>query len=97
MLTAYSTITDWLRKVERGDDITRQASGSSQLPDDCIDALITSAPEQYLLHSVSILCSTFKDSCTTVLRHRHSAGLIVRNLRLVPHEFSPSQKRNELE
>jgi hypothetical protein len=92
MLPAYSTITDWLRKVERGDDITRRASAMGRLPDDRIDTLIASALEQCLFHSVITLCSTTKCPCTTVWRHRHSAGFIIRNLRVVPHELSPSQK-----
>jgi hypothetical protein len=40
-LLAYSTITDWLIKLERGDDIIRRASSSGRPPDDRIDALIT--------------------------------------------------------
>jgi hypothetical protein len=91
-LLAHSTITDWLRKLERGDDITRRASGSGGLPDDCIDTLITSPLDQCPFHSVRALCSAIKHPHTTVWRHLHSAGFVVRNLRLVPHKLSPFQK-----
>jgi hypothetical protein len=38
-------LSDWFRKPEPGDDITRRASGSGRLPDDRIDTRITSALE----------------------------------------------------
>jgi hypothetical protein len=40
-LPADSMITDWLRKLERPNGITRRASGSGRLLDDRIGALIT--------------------------------------------------------
>jgi hypothetical protein len=91
-LPVYSTITDWLRKLERSDNITRRTSSSGRLPDDHIDALITPPLEQFSFHSVRRLCSTIKHPYTKVWRHLHSAGQLVRNLRLAPHRLSPSQK-----
>jgi hypothetical protein len=41
---------------------------------------------------VRTLYSAIKHPCTTVWQHLHSAGFAVRNLRLVRHEFSLSQK-----
>jgi hypothetical protein len=92
MLPAYSMIMDWFRKLERGDDITRRALGSGRLSDDRINTLITSALEKCPFHSVRTLCSAIKPSCISVWRYLHSAGFVVRSLRLVPHGFSPSQK-----
>jgi hypothetical protein len=91
-LLAYSTITDWLRKRERGDDITRHAPGSGRLPDDHINTLITSALEQSPFHSLRTLRSSIKHPRIPVWRHLHSAGFVVRNLPLGPHELSFSQK-----
>jgi hypothetical protein len=90
-LPAYSTITDWLRKLERGDYITQRAFGSGRLPGDRLDALIMSAFEQCPFHSVRTLYSALKHLHTIVWRHLDSPGLVVRNLRLVPCELSPSQ------
>jgi hypothetical protein len=87
-----STITDWLRKLKPGDDITRRAPGSGRLPDDPVDVLITPALEQRLFHSVRTFCSVIKHPRTTMGRHLHFAGFVVHNLCLVPHELSPSQK-----
>jgi hypothetical protein len=95
-LPAYSTTTDWPRKLEGGDDITQRASGSRRLLDDCIDALITSALEQCPLHSVRKLCSAIKHPGTIVWQYLYSTGF-VHNLRLVPHELSPSQKAERVE
>jgi hypothetical protein len=75
----------------RVDDITRCASGIRRLPDDHIDALITSALEQCPCHSLSTLCSAIKHPSRTVWRHLHCAGFVVHNLRLVPHEPSFSK------
>jgi hypothetical protein len=96
-LPADSTITGRLRKLERGDDIPHRPPGSGRLPDDHIDTLITSALEQCAFHSVCTLCFAIKHPRRTVWRDLHSAGFIVHNLRLVPHELSPLKRRNELE
>jgi hypothetical protein len=85
-------ITGGLRKLKRGDDITRCASGSGRLPDDRIDTLITSPLGQCPFHSVRTLGSAIKDPCTTVWQPLNSAGFVVYNLHLVSHELSPSQK-----
>jgi hypothetical protein len=96
-LLTYSMITDWLRKLERGNDITPRASCRGRLLDGRIDALITSALEPCPFHSVRTLCSAIKHPRTTVWRHLHAAGFVVRNLRLVPPNSLLLQKRNALE
>jgi hypothetical protein len=40
--------------------------------------------------------STIKHPYTTVWRDLHSAGFIVRNLRLFPRELAPSQKAEQI-
>jgi hypothetical protein len=65
---------------------------SGRIPDDSIDALMTSALDQCPFHSVHSVCSAIKHPLTTVWRHLHSAGFVLRNLPLVTHGFSPSQK-----
>jgi predicted transcriptional regulator len=39
----YSTVTNWIRRLVRNEDITRRAFGSGRLPDTRIDALIADA------------------------------------------------------
>jgi hypothetical protein len=71
-LPAYSTAKDWLRGLERGDDITRRASGTGRLPNDCVDALIISILEQCPFHSLRIVfrhqASTHKSLATSAFR-----------------------------
>jgi hypothetical protein len=66
MLPADSTIADWLRKLEQGDDINQCASGDGRSPDDHINALITSDLEEYPFHSVRTARSAIKHPRTTV-------------------------------
>jgi hypothetical protein len=89
-------ITDWLRMFDQCDDITRRASRSGRLPDDCIDALITFNLEQCPFHSVHTLCSAIKHPRTTIWRYLHSTGFVMGNFRLVPNELSPSRKMEQV-
>jgi hypothetical protein len=89
---AYSTITNWVRALTRGEDIQGHASGGGRLPDERVDALIASAMEESPFHSVRSLASTIKIPSTTVWRHLHSSGYVVRNLHIVPHALSGAQK-----
>jgi histone-lysine N-methyltransferase SETMAR len=89
---SYSTITHWLRRLRRNEDITRRASGSGRLAFDEIDSLIADALDEAPFHSVRSLASSIKYPHTTVWRHLRTAGYIVRNLHLVPHTLSPAQK-----
>jgi hypothetical protein len=94
---AYSTVTDWIRKLRRGDDITQRASGSGRLPDDRIDVSITTALSHAPFHSVHSLSSAIKCPWSTVWRHLHCAGHVVRNLHFVPHTLSSAQKASRVE
>jgi hypothetical protein len=96
MLLTYSTITNWLRKPEQGDDITRPASGSHRLPNDHIDALITSILEQCPFHSVRACYCAIQRQHAIVWQYLHSARFVVRNLRPVSHQFSPSKKAERI-
>jgi hypothetical protein len=62
------------------------------LPDNRIDVRIMNALEQALFHSVRSLCSAIKYPCTSVWRHLHSTGHVIRNLHLVPQSPSSAQK-----
>jgi hypothetical protein len=88
---AYSTIPDWIRRLERDEDITQRASGSGCLRNDHIDVLIANALEETPFHSVRSLASSIKYPQTTVWRHLHNACYMVRNLHLVPHTLSAAQ------
>jgi hypothetical protein len=37
---AYSSVTNWIKALDRGEDISVRASGSGRLPDDRIDEAI---------------------------------------------------------
>jgi hypothetical protein len=49
---AYSSATNWVRALDRGEDISMRASGSGCLPDSTIDLTITEELDIYLFHSV---------------------------------------------
>jgi hypothetical protein len=91
-MPSYSTITSWKRALQRGEDIQSDASGGGHFPDERIRALIAEALEEAPFHSVRSLASTTKIPATTGWRHLHSAGHVVRNLRIVPDTVSPAQK-----
>jgi hypothetical protein len=94
---AYSTITNWIRALTRGEDIHGHASGAGRLPDDRVDTLVINALEESPFHSVRSLASTIKIPPTTEWRHLHARGFIVRNLHIVPHMLSLAQKAVRVE
>jgi hypothetical protein len=49
---AYSTITDWIRRLHRGEDVTNRASGSGRLLNEHINILITTALEDSVSFSL---------------------------------------------
>jgi hypothetical protein len=85
-------VTDWIRKLSRGEDIHQRTSGSGHLADDRLPILIASALEELPFQSVRSLPSAIKYTLTTVWRYVHSSGYVVRHLHVVPHTLSPDQK-----
>jgi hypothetical protein len=75
---AYLTITSWIRSLERGEDIYEHESGGGRLPDDRVDALVAKALDESPFHTVRSLASAIKIPPTTVWRHLHSGGDVVR-------------------
>jgi hypothetical protein len=57
---AYSTITDSIRRLPRGEDIATHASGSGRLLDAYINILLAAAIEEAPFHSVRSLASAIK-------------------------------------
>jgi histone-lysine N-methyltransferase SETMAR len=94
---AYSTITSWIRSLRRGEDIYEHASGGGRLPDDRVDDLIADALEESPFHTVRSMASAIKIPPTTVWRHLHSRGYVVRHLHIVPHTLSMAQKAARVE
>jgi histone-lysine N-methyltransferase SETMAR len=94
---AYSTVTNWIRSLERGDDIFERASGSGRRPNEELIGLIFAVLEQEPFHSVRSLATAVKSPPTTVWRSLHSSGFVLRNLRLVPHALSPSEKASRVD
>jgi histone-lysine N-methyltransferase SETMAR len=94
---AYSTITNWIRALGRGEDIRERASGGGRVPDERIPTLIAEALTEAPFHSVRSLASTIKIPKTTIWRHLHQAGYVVRNLRIIPHSLSDTQKATRVE
>jgi hypothetical protein len=92
---AYSTTTNWIGALTRGEDIYDYASGGGHLPDDRVDTLVINALEESPFHSVRSLASTIKIPPTTVWRHLHARGYVVRNLYIVPHMLPLAQKQPE--
>jgi hypothetical protein len=46
----YSTITNWIRTLTRGEDIHGHASGGGRLPDDRVVILVINALEESPFH-----------------------------------------------
>jgi hypothetical protein len=93
----YSIITNWIRALTRGEDIHGHAAAGGRLPNDRVDTRVTNALEESPFHSVRSSASTIKIPPTTVWRHLHARGYVVRNLHIVPHMLSFAQKRTRVE
>jgi hypothetical protein len=61
------------------------------------ETLVINAFEKSPFHSVRSLASTIKIPPTTVWRHLHARGYVVRNLHIVPHMLSVAQKAARVE
>jgi hypothetical protein len=94
---ACSTITNWIRSLTRGKDLQGHASGGGRLPNDTVDTLVINALEKSPFHSVPSLASTIKIQPTTVWRHLHARGSVVRNLHIASHTLSPAQNAARVE
>jgi hypothetical protein len=88
---ACSSITDWIRAFDQGEDISMRASGSGRSPDDRIDDDIAEELEISPFHSVHSLASAIKHLRETVRCHLHSMYFVVKHLRLVPHALRSDQ------
>jgi hypothetical protein len=91
----YSTITNWIKALTRGQDIHGHASGGGHLPDDRVDTLVINELEESPFHSVRPLASIIKIPPTTVWRHLNARDSVVRNLQIVLHMLSLTQKQPE--
>jgi hypothetical protein len=83
---------NWIRALERGEDILRRAPGSGRRPVEEIDVLIALALGEEPFHSVRSLATAIKPPPATVWWNLHAAGYVLRHLRLIPHTLSVSQK-----
>jgi histone-lysine N-methyltransferase SETMAR len=97
IVPGYSTVTNWVRALGRGEDILVRASGSGRLADGELQIRIALALDEEPFHSVRSLAAALKSSPATVWRHLHMAGYVLRHLRLVPHTLSVSQKATRVE
>lgn len=89
---SYSTITDWIRKINRGEDIFERKTGSGRISDLQIDQRILNALNEMPFHSIRTLSNQLKIPKTTVFNHMRSMGFIIKHLRFVPHTLNDSQK-----
>jgi hypothetical protein len=90
--SAYSSVTNWIRALDSGEDISVRASGSGHLPDDRINEAIAQELDISPFHLVRSLASAIKKPPPTVWCHLHSMGFVIKHLRLVPHSLSEVQK-----
>lgn len=89
---SYSSVTNWVRALERGEDILTRKEWIRKSPDERIDELILQALEDQPFHSVRTLSATIKTHTATVWRHLKSIGLVVKHLRFVPHMLIEDHK-----
>jgi hypothetical protein len=93
----YFSITNWIRALDRGEDISVRAFGSVRLPDDRIDEAIAQELDISPFHSMRSLASAIKRPPPIVWCHLHSMGFGIKHLRLVPHSLSEVQKQKRVE
>jgi hypothetical protein len=94
---ADSSITNWIKALDREEDISMRASGSGRLPDDRINDPIAEELEISPFHSVRSLASAIKRPRETIWCHLHSMRFVVKHLRLVPHTLSLVQRNERIE
>jgi hypothetical protein len=94
---AYSSIANWIRALDRGEDISVRFSGSSRLVDDRIHEAIAQELDISPFHSVRSLASAIKRPPPTVWCHLHSMGFGIKHLRLVLFSLSEVQKQKRVE
>jgi hypothetical protein len=89
---AYSAITNWVRVLDRREDISMRASRSGRLPDNTIYLAIIKKLDSSPFQSVRLLASAIERSPKTIWTHSHCMGFVIRHLRFVPHTLSSIQK-----
>jgi hypothetical protein len=62
----YPSITDWIRRLHKGEDLTRRPSSSGRLLDEQVNILIAAAFKEAPFHSVRSLASVIKYPGRTV-------------------------------
>jgi hypothetical protein len=93
---AYSSITNWIRALDRAEDISMRAWGRGRLPDDGINDAIAEKRKISPFYSVRSLASAIKSPQETVWCHLHSIGFVVKYFRLVAHTLSSVQKNKRV-
>ena len=92
----YSSITNWIRKIKRGENILVRKIGSGPLSDETIDLKIYSALNEFPFHSLRSLSTCLKIPKSTIHDHLKKMGFIVKHLRYVPHILNSDQKMNRV-
>jgi hypothetical protein len=93
----YSTITNWITALTRGEDIHGHALGGGCLPDDRVGILVINALEESLFHALRLLASTIKIPPKTGWRRLHARDSVVQNLRTISHMLYLAQKGTRVE
>ena len=92
----YSTITDWIRKIKRGESILVRKTGSGPSSDEIIDQKIYAELNCYPFHSLRTLSTCLKIPKSTIYDHLKKMGFTVKHLKFVPHVLNSEQKLNRV-
>jgi histone-lysine N-methyltransferase SETMAR len=94
---SYSTITNWLCALARGDDIQTRRFSPGRAPHFENDALILDCLHMYPFSSVRSISTHTKIPQTTVYRTLLRLNFTVKHLKWVPHTLTEAQKRKRVE
>jgi hypothetical protein len=90
---AYSSVTNWLRRLGFGEDIREPGGHPGKPSDGVIDLQILIELTEFPFHSVRTLASALKIPRGTAWDHLQKGPFIVKHLRWVPHTLDAAERR----
>lgn len=92
----YSTITNWIRRLDSGENIIDRKIGSGRLSDGLVDIKIIEELEITPFHSVRTLNQALKIPTTTIFYHLRNMGYVIKHLKYVPHNLTQTHKNERV-
>jgi histone-lysine N-methyltransferase SETMAR len=90
---SYSSVTNWLRRLQLGEDIFEAGIHPDKPSDGFIDFEILTGLTAFPFHSVRTLARTLKLPRSTRWDHLNKGPFVVKHLRWIPHRLEDEAKR----